>query len=312
MKKTLFWLGLGGCGGDTISALNAAEPDFTETLHECGIDILWHPSMSAVSFDELKQMTDDIITGNKNLDFLVVEGAVIRGPGGTGNYDLMFGKPKKDLLAKLAGRAQHVIALGTCASFGGIASKGEVEGTGLQYHEWEKGGFLGKNYVSGSGRPVINLPGCPAHPEVFTGTLLALSNDKTLHLGNHNTPDEWYGTLIHQGCTRNEYHEYRVEEEGFGEPGCLFFHLGCHGPLAYGPCNKLIWNRHSTKTRVGVPCFGCTRPDFPQPYPFFRTRNIEGIPLELPDGVDRAHYMAYKGLAAAAAPGRLIMRTTKV
>jgi hydrogenase small subunit len=63
---------------------------------------------------------------------------------------------------------------------------------------------------------------------------------------------------------------------------------------------------------VGVPCFGCTRPDFPQPYPFFQTRNIEGIPLELPDGVDRAHYLAYKGMAAAAAPQRLKDRKTLV
>jgi Ni,Fe-hydrogenase I small subunit len=118
--------------------------------------------------------------------------------------------------------------------------------------------------------------------------------------------------LVHQGCTRNEYHEYRVEEEGFGERGCLFFHLGCHGPLAYGPCNKLLWNQRSSKPGVGVPCFGCTRPDFPQSYPFFQTRNIEGIPLELPNGIDRAHYMAYKGLAAAAAPQRLKKRKTKV
>ncbi len=79
-----------------------------------------------------------------------------------------------------------------------------------------------------------------------------------------------------------------------------------------GPCNKLLWNRRSSKTRVGVPCFGCTRPDFPQPYPFFQTRNIEGIPLELPDGVSRAHYLAYKGMAAAAAPQRLKERKTLV
>ena len=82
----------------------------------------------------------------------------------------------------------------------------------------------------------------------------------------------------------------------------MFFHLGCHGPLVHGPCNKLLWSKRSSKTRVGVPCFGCTRPDFPQRYPFFETRNIEGIPIELPEGISRAHYMAYKGMAAAAAP----------
>jgi hydrogenase small subunit len=118
--------------------------------------------------------------------------------------------------------------------------------------------------------------------------------------------------MVHQGCTRNEYHEYRVEERKFGEKGCMFFHLGCHGPLVHGPCNKLLWNNRSSKTRVGVPCFGCTRPDFPQQYPFFQTRNIEGIPIELPEGISRAHYMAYKGMAAAAAPKRLKTRKTGI
>ena len=165
---------------------------------------------------------------------------------------------------------------------------------------------------TGSGLPVVNLPGCPCHPDVVTGTLMALVQDETLAFDAYNSPFEWYGMLVHQGCTRNEYHEYRVEEKRFGERGCLFFYMGCHGPLVTGPCNKALWNRRSSKTRVGVPCFGCTRPDFPQQYPFFETRNIEGIPIELPDGVSRAHYMAYKGMAAAAAPKRLMERKTSI
>jgi Ni,Fe-hydrogenase I small subunit len=118
--------------------------------------------------------------------------------------------------------------------------------------------------------------------------------------------------MVHQGCTRNEYHEYRVEESDFGELGCLFFHMGCAGPLVPGPCNKLLWNRQSSKPRAGVPCFGCTDPEFPKATPFFQTPNIEGIPLSLPMGVNRAHYMVYKGMAAAAAPERLKERTSKV
>jgi hydrogenase small subunit len=82
--------------------------------------------------------------------------------------------------------------------------------------------------------------------------------------------------------------------------------------VTHGPCNKLLWNGRSCKTRAGVPCSGCTRPDFPSPDPAFRTRNIGGMPLEMPEGVDRAHYMAYKGMAAAAAPARLKERKTRV
>ena len=159
---------------------------------------------------------------------------------------------------------------------------------------------------------MINLPGCPCHCDVITGTLAALVQGITLPLSELNAPLQWYETLVHQGCVRNEYHEYRIEEEDFGMKGCLFFHLGCQGPLTHGSCNKLLWNRRSSRTNVGVPCIGCTRPTFPQPYPFFQTRNIEGIPTELPEGVDRAHYLAYKDMAAAAAPERLKKRNTQL
>ena len=131
-------------------------------------------------------------------------------------------------------------------------------------------------------------------------------------LNEFNAPLPWYGTLIHQGCVRNEYHEYRVEERDFGDKGCLFFHMGCRGPLTHGPCNKLLWNRRNSKTRAGVPCVGCTEPDFPRAQPFFDTPCVADVPLELPEGVDRAHYLAYKSMAAAAAPERLVKRKMQV
>jgi hydrogenase small subunit len=295
-----------------MSLLNAESPDLIEVAEAADIDILWHPSFSNDSHAERQRLTERIISGEQPLDILCVEGAIIRGPGGTGMYDAPGGVPKKDLVGALAQKANFVLAVGTCASFGGVGSDGEVEATGLQFHKKERGGFLGPDFRSGEGLPVINLPGCPCHCSVVLGTLSSLVSGISIVLTEFNTPIEWYGLLVHQGCTRNEYHEYRVEEENFGERGCLFFHMGCRGPLTYGPCNKTLWNRRSSKTRVGVPCFGCTQPDFPQPSPFFYTENIEGVPLDLPDGVDRAHYLAYKGMAAAAAPLRLKQRRTRV
>lgn len=312
MSATLYWLQCGGCGGDTMSLLNAQSPDLIELLRLLDIEVLWHPSLSNGSPDQHADLRARLLSGEQPLDILCLEGAVIRGPAGTGMYDAVGGTPKKDIVAGLAERARHVVAVGTCACFGGIGADGDVEACGAQFLKWEKGGFLGADFVALGGLPVVNLPGCPCHCDVVSGALTALVHGESLPLNEYNAPLAWYGLVVHQGCTRNEYHEYRVEEQDFGEKGCLFFHMGCHGPLAYGPCNKLLWNRRSSKTRVGVPCFGCTRPDFPQPYPFFQTRNIEGIPKELPDGVDRAHYLAYKGMAAAAAPDRLRRRVTEV
>jgi hydrogenase small subunit len=312
MTTTIFWMQCGGCCGDTWSFFNNQSPNAIEFFDVYDLKMLWHPSLSATRVEDLKTLIDHLIAGDKELDIFCVEGTVLRGPEGTGAYDEILGIPKMEIVEALARKARYVVAVGTCACFGGISAGGEVDGTGLQYLRWVTGGLLGEKYRSRGGFPVINLPGCPCHCDVIKGTIMALAGGNPPELTLLNMPLEWYGIMVHQGCTRNEYHEYRVEDKAFGEKGCMFFHMGCHGPLVHGPCNKLLWNNRSSKTRIGVPCFGCTRPDFPQPYPFFETRNIEGIPIELPDGVSRAHYMAYKGMAAAAAPKRLIKRKTGI
>lgn len=311
-QTTLYWLQQGGCGGDTLSFLNLEGPDLTELFADLGITVLWHPSLSELSPTERVAMEDRLVAGEAPLDILVVEGSVVQGPDGTGMFDVYRDQPKRDFAAALARQARYVIAIGTCSAYGGFGVDDAMESTGLQFQQEQAGGLLGAEYRSAAGLPVINLAGCPCHPEVVSGTLSALVLGTPLALDEYQRPVEWYGTMVHQGCTRNEYHEYRVEDEEFGQRGCLFFHKGCHGPLVGGPCNKLLWNRRSSKTRAGVPCFGCTSPGFPQDYPFFRTRNIEGVPVELPNGMNRAHYMAYKTMAAAAAPLRLTRRETKV
>jgi hydrogenase small subunit len=312
MSLTMFWLQCGACGGDSMALLDTESPDLAGLLAALDIELLWHPSFSNGGPYEYEDLVARLLAGEQPLDILCLEGSIIRGPAGTGLYDAVNGRPKKNLVAGLAQQARFVLAVGTCASFGGVGADGEIEACGAQFAKWEPGGFLGSDFVARGGLPVINLPGCPCHDAVVAGTLTALATGTHLPLGQFNVPEDWYSMLVHQGCTRNEYHEYRVEEQDFGRAGCLFFHLGCHGPLAHGPCNKLLWNRRSSKTRVGVPCFGCTRPDFPQARPFFHTDNIEGIPRELPEGVDRAHYLAYKGMAAASAPQRLTARKTRV
>lgn len=309
---TLFWFQCGSCGGDSMSLLNAEAPDLPDMLDHLGIELLFHPSLSNQSPRHLDELIEALSTGEQPLDILVIEGSIVRGPASTGMFDVRRGRPKKDLVAALAARARFVVAAGTCASFGGIGVGDDIQAAGLQFVGRQAGGLLGSDFRSQAGLPVINLAGCPVHPAVMTGALTALVGGQTLELDEYQRPLDWYGLTVHQGCTRNEYHEYRVEEWDFAQRGCLFFHKGCHGPLADGPCNKLLWNNRSSKTRAGVPCFGCTSPDFPLATPFFETRNIEGIPIDLPKGISRAHYMVYKGMAAAAAPERLKKRQTRI
>jgi hydrogenase small subunit len=99
-----------------------------------------------------------------------------------------------------------------------------------------------------------------------------LNNSNQLELDRYNRPSEFFSSLSHEGCTRALYHEYKMAAENFGDKGCLFFELGCRGPIAYSTCNEILWNQQSTKPRAGVPCLGCTEPEFPD-YPepgFFR------------------------------------------
>jgi hydrogenase small subunit len=302
----------GGCGGDSMSMLNMDSPELLQLCREVELDILWHPSLSNASAAEHERLLADLVAGNQALDIFCVEGFVIAGPDGSGRYDLLGERPKLEIVRQLAGRAQFVIAVGTCAAFGGIGNIGSVEAGGLQFTGPAAGGALGVDYRSGAGLPVINLPGCPTHYAVLADMLLGIADGQLPELNSRQEPCQWFDMLVHQGCLRNEYHEFRVEEREFGERGCLFFHRGCRGPLTSGPCNKLLWNRRSSKTNVGVPCVGCTDPNFPQQHPFFETPNIVGVPLELPAGVDRAHYLAYKGMAAAAAPDRLKERQNLV
>ncbi len=310
--QSVFWLQCGACGGDTMSLLNMESPDMLELFREQKLEMLWHPSFSSTTLLEQEELLESLRYGRRPLDILIVEGFVTTGPNGSGMYDTYRGKAKQLLVQDLAQHAAVVIAVGTCACFGGIGNSGETGASGLQFVKNECGGVLGADYRSRRDWPVINLPGCPVHPAILKDTLCLLGEGKKPSLNEMQSPEEWYSMLVHQGCTRNEYHEYRVEEEDFGGRGCMFFHLGCQGPLTHGPCNKVLWNQRNSKTNAGVPCFGCTQPDFPQDHAFFHTPNIVDVPLELPKGVSRAHYLAYKGMAAAAAPERLTNRKNRV
>lgn len=310
---SLIWIQAGGCGGDSMALLCADAPDLPDFIQQAGLELLWHPSLSARPMARFAADVDAILAGRRALTLLCVEGAIATGPNGTGLYDTCLGRPKRDLIRDLAQAADHVLAVGTCAAFGGMTASGPnpTDAVGLQYRQRQAGGLLPPEWRARAGGPVINLSGCPAHPQTVMGVLRTLLKGRELPLNSWNMPSEYYSTMVHQGCTRNEYHEYDVEETAFGHEGCLFFNLGCQGPLTLATCNAQLWNQVNSKTRAGVPCMGCTMPDFPRAAPLFATEKVGEIPVVLPLGVSRPSYMAYKGLARAATPERVGNRRMK-
>lgn len=305
---TLLWMQAGACGGDTMSLLCASDPDVGQLFSLAGIDLLWNPSLSTEPVGELHRRVDAILDGRLALDILCIEGSIVTGPAGTGMYDRWRrGVGRHTIIAALAGKARHVVAMGSCAAFGGVhaAPPNPSDCTGLQFRRQKPGGLLPADWRAGGGLPVVNVAGCPAHPAAMTGTLAALAAGQPLPLDALNRPLPWFGTPVHSGCTRNEYHEYDIEDTVLGGDACLFFNLGCKGPMTRSPCNTELWNGRNSKTRVGVPCFGCTDPQFPGSGGLFVTEKLGTVPVRLPEGVNRASYMSYKQLARRAAPARL-------
>lgn len=304
---TLLWLQTGACGGDSLAILSAESPSLEQLLQDGGVDLLWHPSLSHGHARRFDQLVDAVLAGEQALDILCVEGSIITAPRGTGLCDPYRGRGKMDLVRDLAERAGVVVAMGTCAAFGGVhaAPPNPSDCIGLQFDHAQPGGLLAPEWRSRRGLPVINVAGCPAHPHTMTQTLAVLALGLPLPLDGLNRPASHFSTVVHQGCTRNEYHEYDVEDTQPGDRACLFFNLGCQGPMTQAVCNADLWNGTSSKTRAGVPCFGCTSPTFPRDGDLFRTEKMGEVPIRLPLGVERPRYMAYKNLARAAAPQRV-------
>ena len=305
--KTLFWLQTGACGGDSLAILSAESPSIEQLFTQHDIELLWHPSLSHQSAKYYEALLARLISGEQALDILCIEGSIVTAPHGTGLYDSWHGRAKKDIVADLAARAGAVVAMGTCAAFGGVhaAPPNPSDCIGLQFDRTQKGGLFPPEWRSRNDLPVINVAGCPAHPHAMTQTLAWLAGGLPLALDGLNRPAMHFSQVVHQGCTRNEYHEYDIEDNVLGGRGCMFFNLGCRGPQTLAPCNTELWNGRNSKTRAGVPCFGCTSPDFPEDRDLMRTPKIGHVPKFLPLGVARARYMAYKNLAHAAAPLRV-------
>ncbi|MBI4284150.1 MAG: HupU protein [Chloroflexi bacterium] len=312
----LLWLQGGCCSGDTISFLNAEEPDVLTAFRMLDVRLLWHPSLSMETGEDVIKILEDIIHGRKSLDVLVVEGAVPLGPDKSGRYAVFHGRPFKDWVSDLSKVCRYMVALGTCASFGGISSAAPrpTDTTGLQFCGTQKGGLLGPDYISGAKLPVISLPGCPAHPDWLTHTLTALASGSFERKGldAYNRPRIFYGGLAHQGCPRNEYYEFKASAEEFSQQGCMFENLGCKGTICSSDCNERLWlGRTGSCTRGGFPCIACTSPDFPDGQrPYFETLKIADIPVTLPRDVPKAWYIGISGLAKAATPERLKKNAT--
>lgn len=301
----VLWLQGGACSGNTMSFLNAEEPTVTDLVTDFGINILWHPSVGLEIGEQVADLLNDCVSGKTALDILVFEGSLIKGPEGTGTMNYFADRPMIDWIRELSEVAQYVVAVGDCATWGGIPAvpPNPSESTGMQFHKKDKGGFLGENFISKGGLPVINIPGCPAHPDWITQVLVAISMGRAedIQVDALHRPKTFFTSFVQNGCTNvNSFHE--KVDGGFGRRGgCLFYEVGCRGPMTRASCNNILWNRVSSKTRANHPCLGCTEPGFPhhdlKKGSVFHTMKYLGfLPKEVPTGESRFGYYLKAGI----------------
>ncbi|GHO55442.1 hydrogenase expression protein HypE [Ktedonobacter robiniae] len=174
--------------------------------------------------------------------------------------------PTTAWIDRLAPKAWAVVAAGTCATYGGIhAMQGNATGAmGLA-------DYLGKNWRSWAGIPIVNVPGCPVQPDNFMETLLYLLYQAAgmapmIPLDEALRPTWLFGKTVHEGCDRGSYYEESDFATEYGSPKCLV-KLGCWGPVVQCNVPKRGWMAGlGGCPNVGGICIGCTMPGFPDKF----------------------------------------------
>jgi hydrogenase small subunit len=160
-----------------------------------------------------------------------------------------------EILKETAPLAMGVVAIGSCASWGGIPSASP-----------NPTGAVGAAEALGGKFKVINIPGCPPNPYNFLSTVLYILTFKKLpDLDDQGRPRFAYRRLIHEGCERRPHFDagrfaLEFDDEGHRRGWCLY-KLGCKGPMTYNNCPAILFGNvgaRSWPVGTGSPCFGCS------------------------------------------------------
>ncbi len=254
----VLWIQGLSCSGCSVSLLNSENPGPAQLLMRY-ISLMAHSTLSTATGKTFM----DVL--NKSIDqggyYLVVEGSI---PSGMPKACLVGHEPITKMVSRAARNANAVIAVGSCASFGGIPSA-ENNPTGAV----SVPDFLNTKGIS---KPTIILPGCPAHPDWTVGTIVHVLKFGIPALDEKNRPKMFYSKLIHDQCPKFSDYERENFAKSFSDDGCLF-KLGCLGPNTHADCTVRFWNSGiNTCIIAGGPCIGCASEDYASKtsFPFYR------------------------------------------
>lgn len=284
-----FWLAGMSCDGCSVAAVGAQNPSVEQLInHEIpGLPriILHHPVLAVTAGDAFMEPYYKAARGELDAPFVVLyEGSVADETiaADFGGYWSAMGMEKLDdgtwrpyptakMLSDMAPHAAAVIAVGTCATWGGVpAAQGNVT------HAMGTMDYLGKDYRSALGLPVVNIPGCAPVgdniTEAITAVLMFLAGVGPLpDFDELGRPAWMFKSTVHRGCTRAGNYEEGVFAKEYGDPECLV-ELGCWGPVVQ--CNMTsrgALGHNGGCMNTGGICIGCTMPGFPDAFaPFYK------------------------------------------
>lgn len=252
-RQSVIWLSFQECTGCTESLTRSFSPTLEDLILNL-ISLDYHETLLAVSGVAAEEARLAAMRENKGKYVVVVDGSVSTRDGGV--YSTNAGKTNLEVLKETAADALAVISVGTCAAFGGIPRA--------------KPNPTGAVPVSEivTGKPVINISGCPPIAEVIAGTIAYLVTFNRLpDLDQLKRPKAFFGDAIHDRCYRRPFYDKGLFAKSFDDVGarkgwCLY-EVGCKGPITYNACATLKWNGGvSFPIQSGHGCIGCSEPDF--------------------------------------------------
>jgi hydrogenase small subunit len=274
----VLWITAGlSCDGDTISMTAATQPSLEDLVLGAIPGIprlrLHNPVLAYRNGDEFMRTLHDAAAGKLGPFLLVVEGSIPNEANKDAGVWAGFGIdddgqpiPTTTWIDRLAPKAWGVVAAGTCAAYGGIhAMVGNPTGCG------GLGDYLGWDWKSQAGVPLVCVPGCPVQPDNFMETLLYLlfqvsGQAPMIPLDDKQRPTWLFGDTVHEGCDRAGYYEQADFATRLGSKKCIV-KLGCWGPVVQCNVGKRGWMAGiGGCPNVGGICIGCTMPGFPDKF----------------------------------------------
>ncbi|NQU65363.1 MAG: hydrogenase small subunit [SAR324 cluster bacterium] len=251
-KPPVIWLHFQECTGCTETLLRTEGPDLASVILDV-ISLEYHETLFAAAGHQMEKQLHDAMERYAGKYVLVVEGAIPLKENG--RYCEIAGKTAVSMLTEVASKAAALIAIGSCASWGGIPSAGPNPTGAVPVNEIIKD------------KPVVTIPGCPPNPHNFLSTVVHfLVLGKLPALDDKGRPKFAYGKTIHDQCERRAHFNSGRFVKRFGDEahrkGHCLFELGCKGPMTWGNCPEIGFNREKTwPVSVGHPCFGCIEKD---------------------------------------------------